>query len=543
MVSVLAPEGSRVQRDDRWRAVDSELTRLAEAATPTVRRLFRAEARVIDEVLAAGGAASLDFALEAVSVPEWEKVLETLWIANGERVFSETWRELEPLKARAPRLPDFPEAIREIRTFVGERARQIVENTQRRIRETAQRAARSSAENLDQLVRNEVRSLYETWNGGRSAAIARHNVLAATAQAQNVAARASGATLVKEWVSMKDARVRRAHREADGQTVGMEGEYLVGGESLRYPRDPAGSAANTANCRCIEIYKPAPESFAEAAIRVDPLPDVPTWESVGGKTPRIAERKKLVNDALDRINKLPEPLRSEYLDALGKFDKITFAVATKSTKSMSTYGKVTQRWRSLDRARTERTLYVQLSRMSDDWVPWVKRHNATVSALRREPPGPGRDHIQGILDDLRANEPEQWRLATVDETESVLIHELTHAIDFERGQIGGAQAISALAQLDGGKFMDLVWSAKWGGSEIIPGTNRIRPLPGAVGNDGFAYAVSSPQEAVAEVTRMYHVGMREKYGDQTEAVTMSAEEWRAKYPELAQWVEDHVING
>jgi uncharacterized protein with gpF-like domain len=143
----------------------------------------------------------------------------------------------------------------EISRHVRDRAGLIVANTQRRIIETAERAARATAEGLEDLIRTEVRVLYTNWRAGRSASIARHNVMAATALGQHAAAQLTNAALVKEWVSMQDDRVRSAHRTADGQTVALEGTFLVGGEQLRYPRDPAGSAGNTANCRCQEIYK------------------------------------------------------------------------------------------------------------------------------------------------------------------------------------------------------------------------------------------------------------------------------------------------
>lgn len=244
------------QRTDRWRAVDNELTRLAETATPKVRTLFRAEARIIDKVLAAGGPASLEYALDAVSEEEWTRLLETLWVANGEVYFSRTLAELEGLKAAKPKLSEIPEALAEIGRSVIARAEAIVANTKRRIEDTARRVSLETTEDLGRLMRSEISGLYSKWEAGRSAAIARHNVLTATAHAQHAAARSSGILLEKEWVSMQDDRVRPAHRTADGQTVGLEAKYIVGGEDLRYPRDPAGSVANTANCRCQEIYKP-----------------------------------------------------------------------------------------------------------------------------------------------------------------------------------------------------------------------------------------------------------------------------------------------
>ena len=58
----------------------------------------------------------------------------------------------------------------------------------------------------------------------------------------------------KEWLSVQDGNVRDGHVSADGQIVNLNQHFLVDGELLMFPGDPAGSAANVINCRCI----PAP---------------------------------------------------------------------------------------------------------------------------------------------------------------------------------------------------------------------------------------------------------------------------------------------
>ena len=59
---------------------------------------------------------------------------------------------------------------------------------------------------------------------------------------------------VKEWVAIQDARTRVSHSIASGQRVALEEFFVVGGERLKYPGDPKGSAGNTINCRCASIY-------------------------------------------------------------------------------------------------------------------------------------------------------------------------------------------------------------------------------------------------------------------------------------------------
>ena len=54
----------------------------------------------------------------------------------------------------------------------------------------------------------------------------------------------------KTWRAIHDHRVRASHKNADGQSVPLDGLFSVGGEELMYPGDPSGSAANVMNCRC-----------------------------------------------------------------------------------------------------------------------------------------------------------------------------------------------------------------------------------------------------------------------------------------------------
>ena len=68
--------------------------------------------------------------------------------------------------------------------------------------------------------------------------------------------------LKKEWIASFDDRTRDAHAQADGQIVMQSDPFLVGGEQLLYPGDPAGSSTNVINCRC--SVAPFPVENAEA---------------------------------------------------------------------------------------------------------------------------------------------------------------------------------------------------------------------------------------------------------------------------------------
>jgi len=54
----------------------------------------------------------------------------------------------------------------------------------------------------------------------------------------------------KEWLAVQDDRTRDEHAEADGQAVDIDASFVVGGQLLAYPGDPAGDPGNIINCRC-----------------------------------------------------------------------------------------------------------------------------------------------------------------------------------------------------------------------------------------------------------------------------------------------------
>ena len=59
-----------------------------------------------------------------------------------------------------------------------------------------------------------------------------------------------GVPMIKGWLNAFAGESRPEHMDADGQKVDLEEPFIVGGEELQYPGDPAGSAANTINCLC-----------------------------------------------------------------------------------------------------------------------------------------------------------------------------------------------------------------------------------------------------------------------------------------------------
>lgn len=92
-----------------------------------------------------------------------------------------------------------------------------------------------------------------------------------------VAAEKMGIEMEREWVSALDARTRPEHAEADGQVVGVDEPFTVGGEKLMFPGDRNGSGWNIYNCRCTQIAKVKGVDTSDAKRRAR---DPETGESV-----------------------------------------------------------------------------------------------------------------------------------------------------------------------------------------------------------------------------------------------------------------------
>ncbi len=64
----------------------------------------------------------------------------------------------------------------------------------------------------------------------------------------------NGADIVKQWDATLDSRTRPDHQQADGQIVGLDEYFIVGGEKLKAP-GIGGSAKQVVNCRCCMLQR------------------------------------------------------------------------------------------------------------------------------------------------------------------------------------------------------------------------------------------------------------------------------------------------
>lgn len=170
-----------------------------------------------------------------------ESWLEGAWSEGGQRLADKlgvSWDHLDPLVLVQMHL-----RLATLATHVTETTRQIL---QAQVLD----AGVLEGESIAQL-RDRILGTFDGLAKWRAELIARTEVVGGCNAASNVVARETGVVTGRTWLATKDARTRDTHRELDGVRVGLDEPYPNG---CRFPGDPDGPAAETINCRCVELY-------------------------------------------------------------------------------------------------------------------------------------------------------------------------------------------------------------------------------------------------------------------------------------------------
>jgi uncharacterized protein with gpF-like domain len=161
---------------------------------------------------------------------------------------------------RALALSDIADEVAEdiSRLFVPDLIRGITTETRTKIGRVIRQGVLSQTPPLELMSR--IRQILGGATRARAEAILRTELSRVFSAANDARARQlSGEVegLQKRWVAVMDSRTRDAHREVHLATLStpipIGARFRVGGEWLRYPLDPAGSAWNTVNCRCTAV--------------------------------------------------------------------------------------------------------------------------------------------------------------------------------------------------------------------------------------------------------------------------------------------------
>lgn len=137
------------------------------------------------------------------------------------------------------RLIDTPQAKKRIATI-----ELIIRNAKKDVEKNIATNLLATNKSRAKLIGEQVVGIAEAYSRNREAEVLNRNIQTSKGVL----------TLTKNWVSILDSKTRDGHVSADGQSVGVDDNFTVNGESLKYPRDPNGTAGNTIRCRCVAIY-------------------------------------------------------------------------------------------------------------------------------------------------------------------------------------------------------------------------------------------------------------------------------------------------
>lgn len=90
--------------------------------------------------------------------------------------------------------------------------------------------------------------------------IARTEIIAAQNEGAFIGADAMGIPMNKIWLTALDGRERDSHAMANGQTVDMEQNFIVGSVTMSKPGAKSAPPEEVINCRCSVAYEPKPLS-------------------------------------------------------------------------------------------------------------------------------------------------------------------------------------------------------------------------------------------------------------------------------------------
>lgn len=135
---------------------------------------------------------------------------------------------------------------------VRRRIQQVTETTRRQIVGAVDRGYRDGSTLPE--VASSIRGIIPQIARFRADTIARTETHGAANYGSNEAAKLTGLPLRREWLAAEDERTRETHAAADGQIVGQDEAFDVGGSALMYPGDPSGTPEETINCRCTLGY-------------------------------------------------------------------------------------------------------------------------------------------------------------------------------------------------------------------------------------------------------------------------------------------------
>lgn len=253
----------QVDWDFEWKRLDTQRLRWEEQVDRLIADQFDRESPRVVRAFESGGKAALESAIER-GHDEW---LELLSVIYREVIAFFGEQEAQRLEGEVIRRAMRKEIVfnpfaQFITTFIADLAAnkvtQISESSKKSLAGVIGSGLAANATTPD--IARSIRDQYSDWAAPsdstvgikRSFLIARTEVGTAQNWAQMEGARQArnelGVTIEKRWVSSRDNRVRDSHSLVDGEQRPLEEPFS---NSLMFPGDPLGPAAETIQCRCV----------------------------------------------------------------------------------------------------------------------------------------------------------------------------------------------------------------------------------------------------------------------------------------------------
>lgn len=253
--------GNSREREQRLQSLmlDRLVARYERRIAREIARAMRAGAKLVRD------GASAEFMLSEhkerlrkLMIPMYRNVSETFaeYLAKNKR-FNQA---LDRLKQRGevPTTPIVDAMINEwVAQFGGDHITSISSTTLDDIRAIVQNGVSEGLSERE--IAQQIANVAPTKSASRAQTIARTETHAAANATMQRTAKEMRVEMLKEWVPA-GSRTRDAHERAgrdygDGNGIPLDDPFIVDGERLRYPGDPAGSPENVINCRCAVVYE------------------------------------------------------------------------------------------------------------------------------------------------------------------------------------------------------------------------------------------------------------------------------------------------
>jgi len=224
-----------------------------------IRRIMRGLAeqiRNVLDVLPDGASQTLGNLPYLLTEEPLQRAYIDIYTRVGGDFARRSFNRLNSLKMRKDIDNDWLEYLRNFvltETGVRKRIKLVSGVTLKRLRAELERGI-SEGMGIEEIARNIERS--NVVNRVRARVIARTEIVSASNEGSQRGAYSTGLDLNKIWVATPDERTRPTHWALDGETIGMNDTFIVGGDEAQYPGDANLSAEEAINCRCVIVHEP-----------------------------------------------------------------------------------------------------------------------------------------------------------------------------------------------------------------------------------------------------------------------------------------------